>query len=760
MAAEKTFTVDRAPNVATFQFKRFDYNRIFGGKITKQISYPEILNLRPYMSESKGDPINYKLFAVLVHLGSTSNSGHYFCYVRNSNQNWYLMDDARVSSTSLNQVLDQQAYMLFYVRIPNKENNLNRNDSFNRSITNSSEKVLLNNGSKLLITNLKPNGLIHKENNSLPKIEIRKQNNNLPKLICDDVNTKQNGEVKLVNNNRLSMLSEIDKKLNNLGNSNTNKSLTSLSSKKSEEKKDKSILVKKRPIVPYDNNSSDDEEDDNSSMNKKQKFENSEDKCNGILKEGSSLLKKTDSNKVRIKKDEDSIDEKNKKSKEHETIDECKNKELIEGITKHLEDHIQSNNEKDKKQLLNGFAKFAESIGSLYGEDDILKQIETMSKEKIEFTPEMKQQFNQKDSNSLNKTPTKSTPQKLPNNSQESRSLLIKAPTPLLKNDDNQHVPIKNVLNGNNRTYSPVKMNGFLSNNYYQSKQASGNQLNNINLHLSKLPSTENTWIVGQSPSKCKTSSIASGSSTNSINSTTEWQVIDRDTKSSKKNQKHHILDNSWKVVDPKSHSSSEDSDNEKSGKVPDKKQKLNDKNDSDNERTNRSLSSQLKKDELTEIERRFKKKLKKIEKKDFKRYEKLKSDPDAMLSLYVKMKRKFNRRKDKHYSSDHRRDDHASDKEKKHKRSNRNQKKEHFRNNSPNNSFHNCNNKSSDEQLNMTDQSSNQSFEKNDKVISPQKKNNLLGQKFNEVFNNVKKKDVKNELNEMHLNLLGKNGE
>lgn len=51
--AKKQFTVFRAPNVATFQLKRFDYNRIFGGKITKLISYPEKLNLRPYMSENK-----------------------------------------------------------------------------------------------------------------------------------------------------------------------------------------------------------------------------------------------------------------------------------------------------------------------------------------------------------------------------------------------------------------------------------------------------------------------------------------------------------------------------------------------------------------------------------------------------------------------------------------------------------------------------------------------------------------------------------
>ncbi|RWS12675.1 ubiquitin carboxyl-terminal hydrolase 36-like protein [Dinothrombium tinctorium] len=114
--AQKRFSVHQAPNVATFQFKRFDYNRIFGGKIMKQVVYPEELNLRPYMSESTGSAINYKLNCVLVHLGATSNSGHYYCYVKSSNNMWYLMDDARVSQVSISHVLNQQAYILIYVR--------------------------------------------------------------------------------------------------------------------------------------------------------------------------------------------------------------------------------------------------------------------------------------------------------------------------------------------------------------------------------------------------------------------------------------------------------------------------------------------------------------------------------------------------------------------------------------------------------------------------------------------------------------------
>lgn len=46
------------------------------------MGYPEFLDIRPYMSEPKGDPVTYGLYAVLVHSGYSCNAGHYFCYVK------------------------------------------------------------------------------------------------------------------------------------------------------------------------------------------------------------------------------------------------------------------------------------------------------------------------------------------------------------------------------------------------------------------------------------------------------------------------------------------------------------------------------------------------------------------------------------------------------------------------------------------------------------------------------------------------------
>uniref|UniRef100_A0AAY5EM54 Ubiquitin carboxyl-terminal hydrolase n=1 Tax=Electrophorus electricus TaxID=8005 RepID=A0AAY5EM54_ELEEL len=112
--ATKRFTVHRASNVLTLSLKRFA--NFSGGKITKDVGYPEFLNLRPYMSQSSGDPVMYGLYAVLVHSGYSCHAGHYYCYVKASNGQWYQMNDSMVHSSNIKVVLNQQAYVLFYLR--------------------------------------------------------------------------------------------------------------------------------------------------------------------------------------------------------------------------------------------------------------------------------------------------------------------------------------------------------------------------------------------------------------------------------------------------------------------------------------------------------------------------------------------------------------------------------------------------------------------------------------------------------------------
>ncbi|KAJ6659772.1 hypothetical protein lerEdw1_018488 [Lerista edwardsae] len=112
--ASKRFTIHRSSNVLTLSLKRFA--NFSGGKITKEVKYPEFLDIRPYMSQPNGEPIIYVLYAVLVHTGFSCHAGHYYCYIKASNGQWYQMNDSIVSNSDIRSVLNQQAYVLFYIR--------------------------------------------------------------------------------------------------------------------------------------------------------------------------------------------------------------------------------------------------------------------------------------------------------------------------------------------------------------------------------------------------------------------------------------------------------------------------------------------------------------------------------------------------------------------------------------------------------------------------------------------------------------------
>ncbi|XP_061329988.1 ubiquitin carboxyl-terminal hydrolase 42-like [Pezoporus flaviventris] len=112
--ASKRCTIHRSSKVLIVSLKRFaDFT---GGKINKDVEYPEYLDLRAYMSQSRGEPLMYSLYAVLVHSGFSCNAGHYICFIKAGNGFWYRMNDAIVERSDIKTVLNQQAYLLFYIR--------------------------------------------------------------------------------------------------------------------------------------------------------------------------------------------------------------------------------------------------------------------------------------------------------------------------------------------------------------------------------------------------------------------------------------------------------------------------------------------------------------------------------------------------------------------------------------------------------------------------------------------------------------------
>lgn len=122
-----------APRILIVTIKRFD---IFGRKITKCIRYPAAFNLKSFTdgyidaqtakankSKAGGPPATkiigdqvYDLYGVVIHVGGSTNSGHYYAYCKNMrNKSWYECNDSHIGQlSSESAALNKEAYLLFY----------------------------------------------------------------------------------------------------------------------------------------------------------------------------------------------------------------------------------------------------------------------------------------------------------------------------------------------------------------------------------------------------------------------------------------------------------------------------------------------------------------------------------------------------------------------------------------------------------------------------------------------------------------------
>ncbi|XP_074276555.1 ubiquitin carboxyl-terminal hydrolase 18-like [Silene latifolia] len=115
--AHKRLTIHQAPNILTVTLKRFEGGNF--GKINKKVTFSESLDLCPFMSEKRDGADTYELYAVVVHMDllNASYFGHYICYTKGFQGDWYWIDDCKVTRVDIDEVLSQGAYMLMYKRI-------------------------------------------------------------------------------------------------------------------------------------------------------------------------------------------------------------------------------------------------------------------------------------------------------------------------------------------------------------------------------------------------------------------------------------------------------------------------------------------------------------------------------------------------------------------------------------------------------------------------------------------------------------------
>ena len=117
--------------------KRYEHNKSNPQKLDTKLNFPLQLDMSPYTTrahrhkksppDSSSNPLAeppshpytsrspgwYDLSCVVVHLGKI-DAGHYICYCRRDDQ-WFKFDDSKVTLAEERQVLEADAYLLFYI---------------------------------------------------------------------------------------------------------------------------------------------------------------------------------------------------------------------------------------------------------------------------------------------------------------------------------------------------------------------------------------------------------------------------------------------------------------------------------------------------------------------------------------------------------------------------------------------------------------------------------------------------------------------
>ncbi|CAG0918168.1 unnamed protein product [Notodromas monacha] len=143
--AERSARITRAPWHLMLVIKRFAYNKELQRKlkISRDVYCPDRLNIPLEMLEASEDDacggrkqVLYRLYAAVIHSGTNSDSGHYYCYARHQrklgetlggsgdDEPWYLLNDSRVMQTDYESFRDltqkhkqDTAYLLLYQRV-------------------------------------------------------------------------------------------------------------------------------------------------------------------------------------------------------------------------------------------------------------------------------------------------------------------------------------------------------------------------------------------------------------------------------------------------------------------------------------------------------------------------------------------------------------------------------------------------------------------------------------------------------------------
>lgn len=104
--AQKRMKIKKPPHILVIHLKRFKYIEQLGRykKLSYRVVFPLELKLSNTVEDAESE---YSLFAVVVHVGSGPNHGHYVSLVKSHNH-WLFFDDENV------EMIDESAVQTFF----------------------------------------------------------------------------------------------------------------------------------------------------------------------------------------------------------------------------------------------------------------------------------------------------------------------------------------------------------------------------------------------------------------------------------------------------------------------------------------------------------------------------------------------------------------------------------------------------------------------------------------------------------------------
>lgn len=123
--AFKKFDLWSLPKVLVIHLKRFSYNKYWRDKLDVLVNFPvQALDLSEYVINKNHPRAVYDLHAVSNHYGGLGG-GHYTAYAINCYDGcWYYFDDSSVSSADASSPVSKAAYVLFYTRRDDPDNEM------------------------------------------------------------------------------------------------------------------------------------------------------------------------------------------------------------------------------------------------------------------------------------------------------------------------------------------------------------------------------------------------------------------------------------------------------------------------------------------------------------------------------------------------------------------------------------------------------------------------------------------------------------